>query len=131
MLNSRRTTRAAGQFGIQAEPGVEEDDPDGDRDHGGDQILSQQGVGVEGADRAGAEPEREQQQDRWEPEDLGDQRRRRRQDHHQPELEERPRLAERRHRQCEVSIIGSVLSRARPLGPGRGGRADSGTRSCP
>ena len=71
---------------VQAEPGVEEDDPDGDRDHGGDQGLAQQCVGVECVDRARAEPEREQHQDRWEPQHLGEQRRGRRQHEDQPEL---------------------------------------------
>jgi len=37
-------------------------------------FLTQQGVGIEGADGAGTEPEREQQQDRREPKHLGDQR---------------------------------------------------------
>ena len=62
-------------------------------------LLAQQRVGVERADRAGAEPQREQQQDRWEAEHLGDQRRRCRQHRYQPELEQSSRLRERRHRE--------------------------------
>ena len=103
MLTSRRETRATSPVSLlqlQAQPGVEEDDPDGDRHHGGDQLLAEQGVGVEGADRPGAEPQREQQQDRREPEHLGDQRRRRCQNRHQPELEQGARLGERRQREC-------------------------------
>ena len=91
---------AAGQLAeVQAEPGLEEDDPDGDRDHGGDQVLAQQCVGVECLDRARAEAKREQDQDRWEPEHLGDQGCRCRQHQDQPSFEQGPRLAQRRHRE--------------------------------
>lgn len=83
------SARAGELVELQAQPGFEEDDPDGDRNHGEDQLLTEQCVGIERADGTGAEPEREQPQDRGEPEHLGDQRRRRRQDHHQPELEQR------------------------------------------
>ncbi|MGZ3618275.1 MAG: hypothetical protein ACXVAV_14905, partial [Ktedonobacteraceae bacterium] len=64
-----------------------------------DQILTKECVGVDGADRACAEPEREQHQDRWETEHLGDQRCHRRQDDYKPEFKQGLRLAERRHGQ--------------------------------
>jgi hypothetical protein len=51
-------------------------------------VLAQQRVGVEGAGRARAKPEREQHQDRGEPQHLADQRCRRRKDHDQPKLEQ-------------------------------------------
>lgn len=81
----------------QAEPGYEQDDPDGNRDNGGDQLLAKQGVGIQRTDRTGTEPQGEQHQDRWQPQDLADQGRRR-QDDHKPQLEQRLRLGERRYR---------------------------------
>ena len=96
---------AAGQLAeVQAEPGFEEDDPDGDRDDGGDQGLAQQCVGVECVDRARAEPEREQHQDRWEPEHLGEQRRRSRQHEDQPSFEQGPGVAQRGEREMVMEL---------------------------
>ncbi|MGZ4232378.1 MAG: hypothetical protein ACXVVQ_13255 [Solirubrobacteraceae bacterium] len=81
---------------LQVKPGLEEDDADRDRHHGGDQLRAQQRVGIERAGGAGAEAQREQQQDRREPQQPGDQRRRSRQDRHKPELEQGSRVGERR-----------------------------------
>ena len=87
---------------VQAEPGLEEDDPDGDRDDRGDQGLAQQCVGVECVDRARAEPEREQHQDRGEPEHLGEQGRRSRQHEDQPSFEQGPGVAQRGDRELAM-----------------------------
>ena len=100
---------------LQAEPGFEQDDPDGDRDNGGDQLLAKQVVGIQRTGRACTEPQGEQHQDRRQPEDLADQGRRRRQDEHEPELGQRLRLGERRHREgveqaVHHSGVGSVAA---------------------
>ena len=102
---------------LQAEPGFEQDDPDGNRDNGGDQLLAKQGVGIQRTGRACTEPQGEQHQDRRQPQDLADQGRRRCQDDHEPELEQRSRLGERRYRDCVEQAVhrcGAGLSTSSP-----------------
>jgi hypothetical protein len=59
-------------------------------------LLTEQGVRIKGASRTGAESKREQQKDRREPDQLRDQGRGRRENDHQPKLQQGSRLAERR-----------------------------------